>query len=105
MKRSTLAIGLAVVGLGAANWLTAGAPAPQAKAAPRAADLCEKLQQPISLDKPIENAPLKDVLEFLSEALVRLRREVGLAHRGQGTRTRAPSKCVRMCVRGHDTAK
>jgi RNA polymerase sigma factor (sigma-70 family) len=32
-----------------------------------ARQVCQLLQQPVPIDKPIENAPLKDVLEFLSD--------------------------------------
>ena len=67
MKRIALGVGLVVVGLGMVNWSAAEAPAPPPRTSHAPAALCEALQQPISIDKPIEGSPLKDVLEFLSD--------------------------------------
>jgi hypothetical protein len=66
MKRITLGVALAVFGLGAVNWLLAEAPAP-AQRAYSVANICDQLQAPINIEKPIDGSPLKDVLEFLAD--------------------------------------
>ena len=68
MSRYALGAGLLVACAGFGGLLADGpAPPPKPPALPRPADLCEKLHQPAAIDKAVENTPLKDVLDFLSD--------------------------------------